>query len=303
VWDVVEHFLMDKNILVYSKQSVIEKKQVANSFSRAAKSYDEVASLQRRVGESLCQFIPVSCVNKNAVEVVVDLGCGTGFFTPKLSSIFPDAQLLGVDLAEGMVNHAKVTRKLAAAKWLCGDAESLPLASDSVDIVFSSLSIQWCENNTALFAEVFRVLKPGGVFLFSTLGPETLFELKQAWQAVDDFVHVNKFVACDVLAQAASDTGFSLDADPSWWQQENITLEFESLKKLTHELKSLGAHNVNTGRPQGLTGRQRIQGLINAYDQQRNANGMLPASYQVFYGRLVKPSDVSISECEGVVCG
>ncbi len=303
VWKVIESFLIEKNVFANSERIALEKKQVAKSFSRAAKSYDEVADLQRRVGESLCQFFPVDNFDKDSIKVVVDLGCGTGFFAPKLSEEFPAAQLLGVDLAEGMVSHAKTTRKLSAAQWLCGDAESLPLADNAVDVIFSSLSIQWCENNTALFAEVFRVLKPGGVFLFSTLGPDTLFELKKSWEVVDNFVHVNKFVERQVLTQAASDAGFLLDVAESFWLEEDITLEFSNLKNLTHELKALGAHNVNAGRPQGLTGRQRIQGLINAYEQQRNVNGMLPASYQVFYGRLVKPADISIAACEDTLCG
>src|SRR5690606_13347117 len=104
----------------------------------------------------------------------------------------PSAEILGLDLAEGMLRFARLERP-GRSHWLCGDAEALPLASASVDLVYSNLSIQWCENLPLLLAELRRVLRAGGKLVLTTMGPRTLRELKSAWQEVDGYVHVNRF--------------------------------------------------------------------------------------------------------------
>lgn len=291
-WQRVKQFLQQQSLLPLensgqnsSKARLLDKRQVARSFSRAAASYDSVAELQRQVGERLLQRLP-----DTPAAVVLDLGCGTGFFTSALQQHYPQSTLVGLDLAEGMVAYAASHQQ--NDHWLCGDAEALPLADNSVDVVFSSLAIQWCENNQALFAEIYRVLKPSGYFVFATLGPDTLHELRTAWRAVDDYVHVNRFDEQSQLSSAATEAGFMLDAGGSAWSEQMITLEYDKLKTLTRELKSLGAHNVNSGRPAGLTGRRRLQQLMTAYEQQRNDNARLPASYQAWYAVMQKPQQV-----------
>ena len=258
-----------------------DKKQVARSFSRAADTYDAVADFQRRVGQQLFELLP-----HEQVKTVLDLGCGTGFFYSQLVQKYSEASVIGLDLAEGMLKHCANHHQ---GKWLCADAETIPLADNSIDIIYSSLAIQWCENTEALFAEVFRVLKPEGRFIFSTLGPNSLHELREAWSAVDDYVHVNRFIENTALKTAMDQAGFCGDSNLVL-SEEIITLEYQTLRELTWELKGIGAHNVNSGRPAGLTGRKRMQTFINGYEQQRNDNGMLPASYQVWFGQLHKPS-------------
>lgn len=254
----------------------LDKQQVARSFSRAASSYDSVATLQRQVGEVLFNTLP-----DQPCSVTVDLGCGTGFYLDDLSSKL-GGTVVAFDLAEGMTRYVKQRNNTEVC--VCGDAENIPLSDASVDCIFSSLAIQWCEDNPALFAEIYRVLKPGGKMFFSTLGPDTLFELKQAWSAVDDYVHVNRFVGRDQLQQASRQAGF----DALQLSEQMISLEYPQLKNLTQELKGIGAHNMNEGRPAGLTGRHRIKQLLAAYESQRNERGMLPATYQVWYGVLEK---------------
>lgn len=300
-WSIVNDFLKKNGLAIDEKdryKRVLDKQQVARSFSRAATSYDSVADLQRRVGETLLSHLPT-----HPADVVLDLGCGTGYFTRHLRNTFPSSAVVGLDLAQGMVAHAAEHHNADA--WLCADAESLPLADDSVDIIFSSLAIQWCENSQSLFAEVFRVLKPSGCFVFSTLGPNTLHELRSAWSKVDDYVHVNRFVSENVLSTAAIDAGFELQDDWLGLAEETIELEYDSLRQLTRELKSLGAHNVNSGRPSGLTGKQRLIQFTEAYELQRKQNDMLPASYQAWYGVLQKPvcSDDAIEPLKREVNG
>ncbi len=252
----------------------LKKQRVAESFSRAAGSYDRVADLQRAVGQRLTEFLP-TC----KPQVVMDLGCGTGFFGGQLRSTYPEASLLNLDLAEGMLQYARKHRPHKHAHWICGDAEALPLKSQSVDLVFSSLAIQWCEQPALLFSEVARVLKPGGYFVAATLGPDTLQELRRAWAAADDFVHVNRFIP---LHDLQADLPVNLACHQQF--EEIRLLRYTQLKQLTDELKELGAHNVNQGQASGLTGRQQIRQFRAAYEAQRlNDDDMLPATYQIYY--------------------
>jgi len=191
---------------------------------------------------------------------------------------------MAMDLAEGMLQYARAHREGLSCHWLCGDAEAIPLADHSIDVIFSSLAIQWCENPEQLFTEIHRVLTPGGQFFFSTLGPNTLHELRSAWQAVDDYVHVNNFLDQASLEAAIQHAGLSIKQ----WREDNDCLHYAQLNELTRELKGLGAHNVNQGRPEGLMGKQKIKAFKAGYEAQRDRDGLLPASYQVWLAVLEK---------------
>ncbi len=251
----------------------VKKIQVAQSFSRAAKTYDAAASFQRDVGNELLRSIEP---NKK-IDVVLDLGCGTGYFTQYLKEAFSQAHIIGMDLAEGMLCVAQEKNQQTKA-WVCGDAEKLPFADASVDIIFSSLALQWCNNLTELFSELYRVIKPDGTLLFSTLGPNTLHELRNAWQQVDSNIHVNHFTPAAEIQKQLLQNGFLTDH----FVEQSTVLEFQTLTDLTRNLKQLGAHNINRGRATGLTGRKKIAAFNSAYEQLRR-DTLLPATYEVFY--------------------
>ncbi|MDO6562828.1 malonyl-ACP O-methyltransferase BioC [Amphritea sp. 1_MG-2023] len=253
------------------------KSQIAESFSRAAVSYDSVAQLQRDIGHEL-----LSQLTQTSADVVLDLGCGTGYFAPLLTEQLKPRQLICLDMAQGMLQYARQHRSIANTLWLCGDAEKLPLADNSVNLIFSSLAIQWCEDLAALFSEVARVLKPGGRFIFSTLGPQTLYELRESWSVVDSFQHVNRFIDLDCLQASAE-----RQLQPVSLRQANKVLLYDQLRELTAELKGIGAHNISAGRHSGLTGKARVIAFKQAYEQFRRPDGQLPASYQVFYGEYI----------------
>ena len=255
-----------------------DKRQVAASFSRAAASYDSVAELQRDVGNELLRRLPTD----HAPQRWLDLGCGTGYFSRALAERFSLGEGLALDIAEGMLNHA---RPLGGAQYfIAGDAERLPLQDASCDLVFSSLAVQWCADFAAVLNEAYRVLKPGGVLAFASLCVGTLYELRDSWRQVDGMVHVNRFREFSRYQQLCADSRFSLLS----LQSCPHVLHYPDVRSLTHELKALGAHNLNPGRPGGLTGRARISGLIGAYEHFRQAQG-LPATYQVVYAVLEKP--------------
>jgi len=254
-----------------------DKRQVAASFSRAAASYDSVAALQRKVGDQLLVRLP----STRQPGRWLDLGSGTGHFSRALATAFPEADGLALDIAEGMLRHARPQG--GARHFVAGDAERLPLRDGSVDLIYSSLALQWCEDFAGVLREARRVLRPDGILAFTSLCTGTLQELRDAWQAVDGFAHVNRFRSLATYQELCRDSGLGLvglDVRPE-------VLHFPDLRQLTAELKALGAHNLNPGRPGGLTGRARIRALVEAYEGFRQPEG-LPATYQVVYGILHK---------------
>ena len=254
-----------------------DKMSVAASFSRAANSYDAVADLQRQVGLRLMNMLPASLAPRHWL----DLGCGTGHFARQLATRYPQGDGLALDIAEGMLRHA---RPLGGARhFIAGDAEALPLRETSHELIYSSLALQWCANLRGVLAEARRVLRPGGVLAFSSLVDGTLDELRQSWRQVDERVHVNRFRHLADYQALCADSGLRLLR----LEQRPAVLYFPDLSALTRELKALGAHNLNPGRPPGLTGRARLRALAEAYEQFRVSQG-LPVTYQAVYAVLEK---------------
>ncbi|TVZ37705.1 malonyl-CoA O-methyltransferase [Alteromonadaceae bacterium 2753L.S.0a.02] len=270
------------------------KRRIANSFSSAAKEYDTLARLQKRVVDSLVQFSLGT--GGSMGQTLLDLGCGTGYCIERLLQQFPaitqpEGRIHALDIAEGMLDQAQQKfSELGVVEqihWHLGDMESLPFVDDSFDGCISSLTVQWSENPSQLFDEMFRALKPGGWFAFSTLGPETLFELRSAWRMVDEFAHVNQFMALESIKSVAEQAGLQMVA----YKSETPVLYYHSVVHLMRELKGIGAHTLNEGRQQGLMGRGTFHRLEKAYGNWLDPDRGLPARYEVYYIYLRKPSE------------
>jgi malonyl-CoA O-methyltransferase len=262
------------------KELQTNKRRIARSFSKAAGSYDGAAELQRAVGSTLLQLLP----KEGQPGTGLDLGSGTGFFLPQLRSSCAALDWLGGDIAEGMLDYAKNRQPLLAGRLIAMDAESLPLADKVLQGIYSNLVLQWCQHLDGLFEELRRVIRPGGWIAFSTLLEGTLVELKTSWQQVDAHVHVNHFAPEQAWLQAAQ----GADLRVLYWQQQARLGSYGELRELMHELKALGAHNVNTGMPSGLTGKRSWQTLRSSYERHRQSDGSLPASWQILYGVLAR---------------
>jgi malonyl-CoA O-methyltransferase len=163
--------------------------------------------------------------------------------------------------------------------FVCGDAECLPLANQSVDLIFSNLALQWCWALDSVFAEFQRILKPGGLLTFTTLGPDTLKELRAAWSSVDNYQHVNPFMDMHDIGDGLIRAGL---IEPVM-DVERYTLTYPDVYKLMHDLKMLGAQTVGSGRQDGLMGKKRQQRMVQGYELFRGEDG-LPASFEVIYG-------------------
>lgn len=241
--------------------------QVAKSFGAASDSYMQAARLQQQVALDALALLP----GKRQGHLL-DLGCGPGWLHPRL--ITHCQQLTAVDLSAGML--AKASQLQLADRYLLADAQQLPLQNTSVDNVFSSLMLQWCNEPAAVFNEVARVLKPGGTVVMTTLVDGTLDELKQAFSELDNNQHINRFLPLDAVQLAAS------TADTIQWQfeQRRYPLYYPNVQAIARELKTLGANQVAGRQTGGLTGKGYWQRLAQAYDKHRTVLG-LPASYQV----------------------
>lgn len=264
----------------------IDKRRVKASFDQSASRYDEVAVLQREVARRLIERLDYI---RFTPESILDIGCGTGGNSQDLMRVYPKARVISADLSTGMVEHARRhgsrwQRWRGRQSFLAADMEHLPLADASVDMVFSNLTVQWCQDLEQVFRECRRVLKPGGMLMYSTLGPDTLKELRHSWQQADGYVHVNAFMDMHDVGDAMIRARL---AEPVM-DVEHFTLTYREVNQLMRELKILGAHNINAGRAHGLTGKAAYQSMCQAYEGYRR-DGVLPLTYEVVYGHAWGP--------------
>lgn len=259
----------------------LDKRRLPRQFARAAATYDAAAVLQRQIGDNLLERLDVV---RLAPEVVLDAGCGTGYCTRALARRYRRALVIGLDIADAMVRRARrASGWFGPRRYVCGDVEALPFAPQSVDLVVSNLTLQWCEPE-AVFAEFVRVLRPGGLLMFTSFGPDTLRELRAAWRAADNGVHVHPFLDMHDVGDALVRAGF---ADPVM-DVENFTLTFPDVHGLLRDLKHIGAHNAARGRAAGLTGKNRFARFVAAY-QAMAQDGRIPATFEAVYGHAWAP--------------
>jgi malonyl-CoA O-methyltransferase len=272
----------------------IDKARVRASFDRAASSYDAAAILQKNVREEMLSRLDLVKLNPTAI---LDAGCGTGKGTFALQKRFPQTQVVSLDISMGMLHHTQAHMPMLQ-RWLsnltgkknllCADIETLPLAHQSVDMVWSNLALQWCNDLDQAFSEIKRVLKPEGLVMFSTFGPDTLKELRQASASATDAdaaTHVSRFIDMHDIGDAMTRAGFSAPV----LDVEYFTLTYDDVKAVKRDLKSIGAHNATAGRARGLVGKGFLQQLETRYEQFRQ-DGKLPATFEVIYGHAWAPA-------------
>lgn len=255
----------------------IDTRAVRRSFDRAAATYDRAADLQREVADELLERLAGVRVEPGRI---VDLGCGTGYAAHRLQHMYRRAEVLGIDFAPAMA--ARVTggwRPGRRPLGLCADIRRLPLPDQSVDVAFSSLTFQWVTDLRALYGEIRRILRPEGVLMFSTFGPDTLAELRAAWAEVDDGVHVSTFLDMHDIGDAVLGAGLT---DPVM-DVDRIERGYTDVRALMRAIKAIGAHNAAVGRPRGLTGRARLERLERAYPRPDDT-GTVRATWEVAYG-------------------
>jgi malonyl-CoA O-methyltransferase len=252
------------------------------SFDRAADSYDEAAVLHTQVCEQHLARLELTSL---APQVVLDAGAGTGHGTRALRKRYPKSVVIALDFSEGMLRTARRQREwLRPFERVCAAAERLPFKEGSVDLIFSNLLLQWCDPER-LFPEMRRVLKPNGLFTFTSFGPDTLRELRGAWAQADGGAHVLPFIDMHDLGDALGRHGFAAPV----LDVERFTLFYQSVNGVLADLKATGARNALADRARGLTGPRKMERMRTAYEQFRD-QGRLPATYEVVFGHAWAPA-------------
>lgn len=242
-----------------------DKRAIRHAFGKAAASYDSVAAVQARIVTQLLEYCPPT-----AAGTILDAGCGTGRGAEGLAALYPGSTILGLDAALGMC------QAMHSAKVMCADIEALPLRADSLNLYWSSLAWQWTEPRIAA-RESFRVLRQGGEFRVATLGPRTMFELREVFGGIDDHPHVRSFDPPEYCEEALQLAGFT-DIRVAGSCECGY---FPDLATLMRSIRRLGAHVLDKRRPT-LMGRQAWMQLSAAYENFRTCEG-LPVSHDVIY--------------------
>lgn len=269
-------------------ENLIDKRQLRLALGRAAESYDRAAVLQQEVCERMAERLDYI---KLRPGIILDAGSGTGHGARGLAERYPEAAVIELDLTLGMLKQGerdglrwkRLFARRSPSRKVCADLDALPLKHAGVELLWSNLALQWCDDLPRVFSEMHRVLKVDGLLMFSTLGPDTLKELRQAFQGIDRHTHVNQFVDMHDIGDMLMRCGF---ADPVM-DMEYLTLTYADAKSLMLDLKASGAHNVTGGRPRGLTGKSAWRKLLANYEALRK-DGRLPATFEVVYGHAWK---------------
>ncbi|MBS0193808.1 MAG: malonyl-ACP O-methyltransferase BioC [Proteobacteria bacterium] len=265
---------------------MIDTPRVRRAFGRAAAGYDAVAALQRAVETRLLEQL--AALEDRQPARILDLGTGTGRAARTLHTRWPKAQVLAVDFALPMLRH--LPRKpwwqpgTARLHALCADARALPLADASVDLVVSNLCLQWVADLPLALFGLRRALRPDGLLLFSTFGPDTLRELREAFAVAGAGDPVTAFADMQRIGDAVQSAGFR---DPVLYR-EHFTLTYPDVRALMRELRALGAHNARTDRRRSLMGKARMQRVFDACESLRR-NGALPSTWEVIYVQAFAP--------------
>lgn len=248
---------------------------------------------------------------KLAPQRVLDAGCGTGADLAMLHRDYPAAQVLALDASEAMLRAAQqlgapqsaitqLMSKLLPSKSgidaLCGDFAELPLARNTVDLVWSNLAMHWHPQPDRVFAEWHRVLRVNGLLMFSCFGPDTFQELRAAFSEVDLAPHSLPFVDMHDFGDQLVEAGFSTPV----MDMEKITVTYDTPEKLLNDVRAFGGNPLSTRR-QGLLGRAAHQRLLDGLNRQRRADGRIGLSFEVIYGHAFRPAPRMTNEGEAIV--
>ena len=258
-------------------QFFLDPRVVRRSFDAASTTFDASAAVHAEIRARLLERLDVVRIEP---DVVVDLGAGSGHASRALRDRYSSARVIAADLSPRMLLQARKRQRLFHRfERMATDAQQLALKNGAVDLVFSNLMLQWCSDPDRVFAEIRRVLKTNGLLTFTTLGPDSLRELRSAWSSVDGYTHVHRFLDMHDLGDALLRAGF---AEPVM-DTERLTITYANLDSLLLELRGSGSQAAAQGRRRGLTGRTAMERVRGAYEALRR-DDVLPVTLEVVYG-------------------
>lgn len=255
----------------------LDPRAVRRAFDRASTTYSKAAGVQAELRQRLLERLDLVTIQPARV---LDLGAASGQSSRALKRRYPKAQVIAADLSERMLREARTEQQLLRRfARVAMDANALALKDASVDLAFSNLMLAWCNDPDQVFRETARVLRPEGLFMFTSLGPDTLREVRESFRSVDSRTHVHRFIDMHDVGDALMRTGF---AEPVM-DTERLTITYRSADALFRELKSTGATNSAHGRSHSLQGRATLRSVCEQLESQSTAPG-IAVTVEVVYG-------------------
>jgi malonyl-CoA O-methyltransferase len=243
----------------------VNRRDLQRRFDRAANTFDSADFVHTHARDSLLERLEPVVVD---ARTVVDLGCATGQASRALSKRYRGAHLISVDLSREMLRAHSRPRWFAKRSAVQADATAMPFADHSVDVVFCNLMLPCVGNPDAVFAEVSRILSKGGVFAFSTLGPDSLLELRRAWRQADEGEHTFRFADMHDVGDGLVRAGL---ADPVL-DVDRLTVSYASAENLFADLSATGARNSLANRNNTLCGKGRFRRMTAALEKQKSGS-------------------------------
>lgn len=245
-------------------------------FDAKAFQYKKYAIMQQEIGERLVKRLDYL---KLQPQTILDLGCGVGTHLQMLKQRFKDTKVIGVDSSWGMLKLAKKSKHWwQKQEVVLADVNYLPFSDNSVDLIISNQLLQWLQDPNLFFSECFRVLKPEGCLMFTTLGPDTFKEFRKAFALIDSASHTADFIDLHDLGDNLLKQGF---LDPVM-DREDLIINYSSQQDLLQSLKAQGVINLHPNRNKGLMSKEKWQKMWSLYplDDQK-----WPVSYEIIYGQ------------------
>jgi malonyl-CoA O-methyltransferase len=263
---------------------VIDKEYKRKVFNRYAKTYDQYSSLQDKISDNLFKKLDLIDIRP---KVILDLGCGTGRNGKILKDKYKKIRLINYDFSINMLHEAKNKQHnlfnkilgISNSAFVCGDIEELSFPEKTFDIIWSTSSLQWVNNLSETFKRIQSTLKPGGLFIFSTFGPNTLFELKSITKKISNYQKTNDFIDIQNIKDILVDVGLRHPVI----ETEEFRMTYKDINTLFLDLKNIGATSGFESKKIGLSGKSYIKMISDGY-KQYSYDGILPATYEAVYG-------------------
>jgi len=258
-----------------------EEASARRAFSRAVETWNAANFIHERARDNLLARLDFIRLTPG---VILDVGCGTGHGLQQLRSGYPEASLVGLDSCTAMCRSAAgLMAEIDTSAVLASHGEHLPIADDRADLILANLCLPWCRPDR-VFSEIARTLSPRGLFLFSTLGPDTLGEVRRAWANVDDKIHVHAAFDMHDLGDLAAAAGLR---DPVM-DVDRLRLSYADVGALVRDLRATGGVNTALGRRRSLTGARRWK----QFDQALSADtvdGRFEVTVELVFGQAWGP--------------
>jgi len=253
-------------------QNNIEKR-----FDNCAKSFSDFDFVHRHCRKDLIdRLVPIKIAPKQAVDLGGALGSGAEF----LEKNYPACQITNLDISRSMLlSSIKNIKALRHINQVQASAEILPFKNDSIDLIFSNLLMPWINNLSFFLYEINRVLSKNGLFIFSTLGPDSFANIKAAWLSIDNFEHVNKFIDMHIIGDQLLNSGLSdpiLDSD-------RLIIKYEDLNAFFKDITASGSRNCLRNRNHGLTGKNKFNTFKKYLGKSKN-NNRFNIELELIYG-------------------